>query len=150
MLRWNISMVVNYNRIAHVPNVVQALTGRDGAVFAALVAAVLPRFHAAERERRNRQDRRRAIGGGPTFTLEPIDQVLLTIVRLEWQPTYEALGALFGVSTATALRIVARIKPLLLDAGYVPLPRAKARLVCSQLAQVVRTVPELRVLWNVE
>jgi hypothetical protein len=104
------------NLRAH-PVVFKHLTGLTVAVFDELVAQVAPAVDGAHRERLDRPDRKRAIGGGDNFDLSTADQVLLTVIWLRQYPTNEALGFLFGVSDSTASRARTRCLPALERAG---------------------------------
>jgi hypothetical protein len=110
-------MILRHHRLSRYPTVFRAMTGLVVAQFDALVAAVLPRYAAAERARLDRPGRRRALGGGRKFGLARRDHVLLTVVWLRRYPTTAVLGYLFGVSEPTARRAVARVLPLLEAAG---------------------------------
>jgi hypothetical protein len=110
-------MILRRERLGKQPAVFRALTGLTVAVFDQLVAELNPAFHTARRQRLDRPDRPRAFGGGDDFDLGPTDQFLLTIVWLRHYPTQEALGDLFGVSDASALRAIRRCLPVLEQAG---------------------------------
>ena len=110
-------MILRRQRLRTFPSAFRAMTGLTVAVFDALAEDLLPAFHAARRQRLDRPDRRRAIGGGDHFDLDPADPLLLTIVRLRHYPTQEVLGYLFGVSDTTALRAVAGWLPRLERSG---------------------------------
>jgi hypothetical protein len=129
------------------PLVFRSMTGLEVAVFDALAAELLPVFHAARRQRLDRPDRRRAVGGGDHFDLDPADQLLLTIVWLRHYPTQEVLGYLFGVSDSTALRAVTRWLPLLEQSGRdtmrMPDPGRGRR---RRLPQLLAEVPDLAVI----
>jgi hypothetical protein len=73
---------------------------------------------AAESERRRRgQRRQRALGGGHPFALSFRAQLLLVVIWLRVYPTSPVLGFLFGVSHPTVLRTIARVLPILEQAG---------------------------------
>src|SRR4051812_49078561 len=103
-----VAMILRRQRLRTFPSVFRAMTGLTVALFDALASDLVPAFHAARCRRLDRPDRRRAIGGGDHFDLDPADQLLLTIAWLRHYPTQEVLGYLFGVSDSTALRAVAR------------------------------------------
>jgi hypothetical protein len=107
-------------RLAHLrkyPAVFRHLTGVTPVVFDDLSAGVVPAVEAARRRTLDRPGRERAVGGGDTFDLPVVDQVLLTVVWLRQYPTNEVLGFLFGVSDSTASRAIARCLPVLERAG---------------------------------
>jgi len=110
-------MILRRERLRTFPAVFRAMTGLTATAFDELSAELVPAFHAARHQRLDRPGRRRAVGGGDHFDLDPEDQVLLTIVWLRQYPTQEVLGFLFGVSDSTALRAIARCLPLLEQSG---------------------------------
>jgi len=110
-------MILRYHQLTTAPRVFRAMTGLSVAAFDALVATVLPAYRAAEDARLGRRARRRAPGAGRKHALPPRDQVLLAVVWLRRYPTNLVLGYLFGASEYVALRTVARVVPLLEQAG---------------------------------
>ncbi len=110
-------MLLHYERLHRYPTVFKAMTGLTVPQFDDLVADLLPRYQAAERQRLSRPTRQRAIGGGHPFELAPRNQFLLTVVWLRVYPIHEVLGYLFGISDTTVSRIIARILPLLEASG---------------------------------
>src|SRR5205085_6206079 len=117
------------------------------AVFDELVAQVVPAVQAAHRQKLDRPDRQRAIGGGDDFDLATADQVLLAVIWLRQYPTNEALGFLFGVSDSTASRARARCLPALERAGQdttrMPDPGAARR---KRLPALLQDTPGLAVV----
>jgi hypothetical protein len=140
-------VVGRYHSLTRRPAVFRALTGLSVAQFDALYRDVAPRLAEAERERLRRPNRRRAIGGGHPFELTRRDQVLLTVVWLRRYPIMEALGYLFGVSQATAIRAVGRVLPVLeragLDTFRLPDPGKWRR---PDLAGLLAETPDLAVI----
>src|SRR5215472_1238677 len=100
-------MIARYPSLARHPKACFALTGRDVPTFDALADDMLPRIDAALRRRRDRPGRRRAPGAGHPFDLDPRDRLLLTIVGLRRDPTYDPLGCFFGVAKAIVCRAIA-------------------------------------------
>jgi len=115
--------------------------------FDELISDVLPAYEEAEEKRLSRADRQRAIGAGHPFELDERDQILLTVVWLRVYAIHEVLGYLFGVSDSTVSRTIARILPLLEEAGRdtmrMPDPGRKRR---RQLDDLLRDTPELAVV----
>lgn len=140
-------MILRYERLQRYPTVFKSMTGLRLSQFDALVTDVLPRFHAAEVARLNRPDRRRAVGGGPDFDLDPRDQSLLTVVWLRLYPIHEVLAYLFGISDSTVSRTIARVLPLLEASGQdtmrLPDPGRKRR---RSLDALLADTPELAVV----
>src|SRR4051794_33684673 len=118
-------MIARYDNLRQYPPVFRSLTGLRVAEFAALVRDVAPLLAQAEHRRHlvartpsgAYQPRRRAIGAGPPTKLTRRDQLLLVVVWLRQYPTHEVLGFLFGVSDSVVSRLVARVVPVLAQAG---------------------------------
>jgi hypothetical protein len=140
-------MILRYERLQRFPAVFKSMTGLQKTQFDELVTDMLPRFHAAEQARLNRPTRKRAIGGGPSFDLDPRNQVLLTVVWLRLYPIHEVLAYLFGVSDSTVSRVIARVLPLLEASGKdtmrLPDPGRKRR---RSLDALLSDTPELVVV----
>jgi len=94
------------------------MTSLTLAEFDHLLGRLLPQYATEEYQRHCRPERRRAIGAGRVFVLDPRDQLLVTLVWLRRYPTHTVLAWLFGVSDSTTVRIVARVLPLLERLGH--------------------------------
>jgi hypothetical protein len=140
-------MILRYERLNQFPTVFKSMTGLHVAKFDALTADVLPRFHAADFARLNRPNRKRAVGGGPGFDLDPRNQILLTVIWLRLYPIHEVLAYLFGVSDTTVGRAIGRVLPLLEATGQdtmrLPDPGRKRR---RSLDALLHDTPELAVV----
>jgi hypothetical protein len=110
-------MIFRREHLGKHPAVFRAMTGLTVEAFDGMLPALLRAFHEDRGRRLDRPGRRRAVGGGDTFDLEPADQFLLAVVWLRQYPTQECLGYLFGVSDSSALRAVRRCLPVLERAG---------------------------------
>jgi hypothetical protein len=113
-------MILSEARLREVPAAFRALTGLQVEEFEALARDVVPAVAAAaaaEQDRRRGRQRRRAAGGGHPFALSFRAQLLLTVVWLRVYPTSPVLGFLFGLSHPTVLRTIARVLPILEQAG---------------------------------
>lgn len=110
-------MIARHDRLRKHPSVFRSLTGVPVGIFDALTADVAPALADAEFARRDRPDRRRAVGAGHPFGLSSADQVLLAVVWLRVYPTHAVLGYLFGVSESAARRTLGRVLPVLAAAG---------------------------------
>src|SRR5262245_57640518 len=123
------------------------MTGLTVDAFDLMLPDLLAAFDADRRRRLDRPGRRRAMGGGGDFDLEPADQFLLAVVWLRHYPTQGCLGYLFGVSDSTALRAVRRCLPVLEQAGKdtmrLPDPGKGRR---RDLPALLKRTPELAVI----
>jgi hypothetical protein len=140
-------VAINYSCLLHSPKLFLAMTGLDSAQFNNLLRDIQVPFSAAERKRLTRRERKRHIGAGHPFALQPTDQTLLTLIWLRLHPNYEALSLLFGVSDTTAARCVRRVLPLLAASGHdltrSPDPGSRQRLTFKEL---LHDLPELKPL----
>jgi len=140
-------MILRYERLQRYPTVFKSMTGLRVAQFDEVVTDILPRFRAAEYTRHDRPDRKRAVGGGPSFDLDPRNQILLTVIWLRLYPIHEVLAYLFGVSDTTVGRAIGRVLPLLEASGKdtmrMPDPGKKRR---RSLDALLADTPELVVV----
>jgi hypothetical protein len=140
-------MIMRYHYLTQYPTVFLKMTGLHVPEFDQLMRDVLPAFTAAEERRLQRPQRQREPGGGRSAELDGRDQLLLTVIWLRQYPTHEVLGYWFGVSDSTVSRILARVLPLLEQAGRdtmrMPDPGRKRR---RSLDELLRDTPELAVI----
>lgn len=140
-------MIARLDRLRKQPVVFGHLTGLTVGVFDELAAQAVPAVEAAHRQKLDRPDRKRAVGGGDDFDLSTPDQVLLTVIWLRQYPTNEVLGFLFGVSDSTASRARTRCLPVLERAGKdtmrMPDPGAARR---KRLPALLKDAPGLAVI----
>jgi len=147
-------MILRYKQLRQHPRVFQSMTGLRLPEFEELFEEVLPlhtqayRQHLeAQRQQRRQPPRVRAVGGGPAFTLEARDHLLLVVVWLRQYPTHEVLAYLFGVSDSSVSRFIQWVLPLLEQSGRdtmrMPDPGKKQRRTLDALLQAT---PQLAVL----
>jgi hypothetical protein len=140
-------MILRYERLHRFPRVFKSMTGLHVAQFDPLLADILPRFHAAEFARLSRPNRKRAVGAGHPFALDPRNQLLLTVIWLRLYPTQEVLAYLFGVSDTAVGHVIRRVLPLLEASGQdtmrLPDPGRKQR---RSLDALLADTPELAVV----
>lgn len=140
-------MILRYTQLAARPKIFTSMTGISPAIFDQIAEELIPRLIAARGARRDRPGRCRAPGAGHPFELHPRDALLLTIVWLRHYPTCDVLGYLFGVSKATASRMIREALPLLEAAGRdtmrLPEPGLRHR---RGLSEILRRIPGLGAL----
>lgn len=138
---------MRYSYLIKYAQVFIKMTGLRVKEFDKLVSDLLPLWQEMEAQRLYRTERQREAGGGRTSELDGRDQVLLTVVWLRVYPTHEVLGYLFGVSNSSVSRIIARILPVLEQAGRdtmrMPDPGRKRR---RSLNKLLSDTPELAVV----
>lgn len=115
-------MILSEARLREKPAVFRAMPGLAVAEFDGLAQDLVPLVataaaDAAAAARRGKPQRRRAVGGGHPFALSFRSQLLLTVIWLRVYPTSPVLGFLFGISHPTVLRTIARVLPILEQAG---------------------------------
>lgn len=140
-------MIMRYEYLSQRAKIFPKVTGLTRGEFDDLVDEVLPRYRDAEVQRLQRPDRQRDIGAGRNYELDLRDHLLLVVVWLRIYPTEDVLGYLFGVSAPTVSRTLARVLPLLEQAGRdtmrLPDPGRKRRRQWSELLDMI---PELSVV----
>ena len=146
-------MILSEGRLREKPAVFRAMTGLHIVEFEALAQDVVPSIAAAvtaEQERRRGRPRQRGAGGGHPFSLTLREQLLLVIVWLRVYPTSPVLGFLFGISHPTVLRTIARVLPILEQAGRdtmrLPGHGERGRRSRQQLPEVLAAIPDLAVI----
>jgi hypothetical protein len=146
-------MILSEGRLREVPAAFRAMTGLSSEEFDALARDVVPTIAtavAAGRERRRGRPARRAAGGGHPFALSFREQLLLVVVWLRVYPTSPVLGFLFGVRHQTVLRTIARVLPILEQAGRdtmrLPDHGQRGRRSRRGLPELLAAIPELAVI----
>jgi hypothetical protein len=146
-------MILSEVRLREVPAAFRAMTGLQIEEFDALARDLVPAVAAAaaaEQDRRRGRARRRAAGGGHPFALSFRAQLLLTVIWLRVYPTCSVLGFLFGISHPTVLRTIARVLPILEQAGRdtmrLPGHGRPGRRSRRDLPELRAAIPELAVI----
>lgn len=146
-------MILSEARLREVPVAFRAMTGLQSDEFEALAQDIVPSIAVAvtaEQDRRRGRQRRRAAGGGHPFTLSFREQLRLVVVWRRVYPTSPVLGVLCGVSHPTVLRTLARVLPLLEQAGRdtmrLPGHGERGRRSQRQLPELLAAIPDLAVI----
>lgn len=146
-------MILSEARLREAPAVFRAMTGLAHEEFDGLAQDVVPAIAAAvtaEQDRRRGRPRRRSAGGGHPFTLSYREQLLLVVVWLRVYPTSPVLGFLFGISHPTVLRTIARVLPILEQAGRdtmrLPGHGQRGRRSRRDLPELLAAIPDLAVI----
>jgi hypothetical protein len=127
------------------PSSFRGLTGISIAEFNALYKKFQPLWEQAERERLERPNRQRKIGGGNKYALDSQTQVMMALVWIHLYLNTETLGILFGVHKSSISRNTRRVLKILRQLGSDTLwwrePPAKNE--GKDLAQAVAENPDL-------
>lgn len=102
------------------PRLIKALTGLPAKVFWELMAAIEARLPEYERQRHERPDRQRAVGGGRSYDQPLVIRVALVLTYLRLHIIQEAVGLLFGATQTDVSRELRRLLPLIKES--VPAP----------------------------
>lgn len=142
-------MIFKYKTLRRKPATFRAVTGLTPDEFDEYIEPLVLDLARQERERLERDDRRRAVGGGRSHDLHWRDQFLLTLVWLRLYPTYEVLGYFFGISDTSAHRTVQRCLSWLETTGRREIQRSQvhaARKRGYNLAAIFEQIPGLAVI----
>ena len=86
-----------YDKLRRRPAAFRSLTGISVREFDQLYEQVASDIDEYEEGRLSRQDRKRAIGGGASYTHATRDRLLMAMIWLRVYPTYDVLGFIFDL-----------------------------------------------------
>ena len=109
--------MITFEDLSKKPSTFKGFTGVTIVEFEELLGKVMPVWEKRERERLERPNRQRAIGGGRKPVLDLREQLLLTLVWLRLYMTTEALGYLFGIDKSTVSRYTRKMLAVLREVG---------------------------------
>ena len=89
--------MLTYTKLQRKPKHFQSFTGVTIAQFTEILNALRPLYGEFEKERLERPDRKREIGGGRKFTLSLEDRLLVTLMYFRLYTSYTLLGYLFDL-----------------------------------------------------
>ena len=105
--------MLRYRQFQRHPRALLCLTGLKPLLFQRLCQRLEPLWQEAERQRKQRPDRRRAIGAGHPYRLPSLaDKLLLFLTLCRQGLTYQFAGILFGMDTSNVRRLFLRLAPL--------------------------------------
>ncbi len=97
------------------PALVKALTGLAADVFWTLVKDTEAKIPEYERQRHERPDRQRAVGGGPPYDQPVVIRVALVLTYLRLHIPQEAVAWLYGTTQPDVSRELRRLMPLIVQ-----------------------------------
>jgi hypothetical protein len=95
------------------PSLVKAFLGLTAAVFEQLIADVQARLPEYERQRLERADRQRAVGGGRKCDQPLVIRVALVLTYLRLHISQEAVALLYGATQSDVSRELRRLLPVI-------------------------------------
>ena len=151
--------MLTYTKLQRKPKHFQSFTGITIAQFAEILNALRPIYGEFEKERLQRPDRKRKIGGGRKFTLSLEDRLLVTLMYFRLYPSYTLLGYLFDLDGSNVGReINQRMLPALLSVLPVPMqdellsghdepPQLGGGKRIKTLKKLLEAHPEINEVW---
>lgn len=114
--------MLNYQRIAHKPNLIRNFTGFTQEALTALLPSFSTAYddHLHTKDQHRQTSRQRQQGGGRKPTLQTMaDRLLFILFYFKFYPTQEVLAFFFGFSQGQANHWIHRLTPILNQAlGY--------------------------------
>lgn len=137
--------MISYQSLTQKPRVFKSVTGLEQAEFDRLFQKFLPVWVAHERARRDRPDRKRAIGGGRHYKLLLQDRLVMVLTWLRLYLNTEALGFFFGLNKSNVSRNCQRLLPVLRALGDETLgwPTPPKRGEGKSVEEALRECPDL-------
>jgi hypothetical protein len=99
-----------YEKLRRRPATFRSLTGMTVKEFEQMYERVVGDIASYEEKRLRRPDRKRAVGGGASHSLDEGNRLLLALIWLRVYPTYEVLGFIFNLHKSNVSR---NLKPIL-------------------------------------
>jgi hypothetical protein len=137
--------MISYQALIKKPRVFKSVTGLDRDEFDRLFQKFLPVWVAQERERQDRPDRQRAIGGGRRYKLLLQDRLVMVLTWLRLYLNTEALGFFFDLNKSNVSRNCRRLLPVLRTLGDETLgwPEPPTRGKGKSVEEALQECPDL-------
>lgn len=137
--------MISYQLLATKPRAFKSITGLTRNEFDQLFQKFFPVWVAQERQRLDRPDRQRAIGGGRKYKLLLQDLLLMVLAWLRLYLNTEALGFFFGLDKSNASRNCRRLLNVLCLLGDETLgwPDPPKRGEGKSVEEALRECPDL-------
>jgi hypothetical protein len=121
-------------RLKKHPHTFRRLTGITPEKFDEIWKQLKPRYDEWNEKRRTRPGRKRKVGGGRLFHLEPEDKFLMLLFYYRTYTTHVLLGLLFGIDDSNVGRNMNPLEPLL--AGIFRIPEKKIDLTEDEIIEL--------------
>src|SRR4030043_2203091 len=113
--------MLNYGVLSKNPSHFRNFSGLQLQEFETLNSKIEEKYLAYEQKRLAREDRKRAVGACPPFTLSLKDRLLMLLLYYHMYPSSTLLGYLFCLSQTGVLKDIRKLEPLVRE--ILPLPR---------------------------
>lgn len=110
-------------RIALRPKIFHTLTGLTPPQFISLLARLRPHWEAAELKRKDRRNRKRAIGAGPKPKLDSAGDLFMTLLFYRTYAGQVFIGLVMGLDDSNVSRRIRRLEPVLAQIFRIPTNR---------------------------
>jgi hypothetical protein len=137
--------MISYEKLVKKPRVFKSITGLSIEEFEQLYLRFGPAWVEHERQRLERPNRKRAIGGGRKYALKLKDQLVMVTCWLRLYLNTEAMGFFFGVDKSTVSWNCRRLLKVLRTLGDETLgwPAPPKRGQGKNIEQALRDYPDL-------
>jgi hypothetical protein len=122
-------------RLALRPKIFHTLTGLTPCQFIKLLANLRPHWEAAERTRKDRPTRQRAIGAGPKAKLDLAGDLFMTLLFYRTYAGQVFVGLVVGLDDSNVSRRIRRLEPILQRVFRIP--ERKINLTTEELWELI-------------
>ncbi len=102
------------DKLSRKENIFQRIVGLNFKQLDQLTKAIKPLWEKSEKERLDRAERKRSIGGGHPYKLETLrEKIIATLIYYKQYPTQEFLGIMLGIDQSAISRLLQKMLPLI-------------------------------------
>jgi len=136
-------MTFDYIKLSKKPGLFRSFTGFSKSEFDEIYGKIEERYDEFEKERLDRDDRIRAVGGGRKFKLVLRDRFLMLLIYYRTYITYALLGFLFDVNQSTICRDIKHIEPLVRECIPIPEKMEEGINKIGKVEELLEFFPEM-------
>lgn len=127
------------DKLSRKENIFQRIIGLNFEQLDRLIAAINPLWKKAEKERLDRPERKRGIGGGHPYKFETLrEKIIAILIYYKQYPTQEFLGIMLGIDQSAISRLLQKMLPLV---EYAADPELRTYL--AQAKEECKKVPRI-------
>lgn len=136
--------MINYTKLSKKPRAFRRFTGFTIEEYDMIYEKIESKYDKFEKKRLDREDRKRAIGGGRNFDLELEDRFLMFIIYYRLYLTYFLLGFLFDLDQSNVCRNIKYLE--LLIKAVIPIPQKlhKKTKKIGDIDELLNYFPEMK------